>query len=104
MPAVWSSLLRGSALGTLISASLCYGGAGTRLAARWAVIQGIFGVFIAVILSLEMILAVSITNTLTAAGRRSLNSGNGGRVPRGKPKEREGGKGDREDTSKEDKS
>lgn len=99
IPAVWSSLLRGSALETLISASLCYVGAGTRLAARWAVIQGIFGVFIAVILSLEVILAVSLTNTLTAAGRRSLNSGNGGRVPRGKPKEREDGKGDREDKS-----
>lgn len=106
IPAVWSSVLRGSALGTLISASLCYVGAGTQLAARWAVIQGIFGVFIAVILSLEMILAVSITNTLTAAGRRSLNSGNGGEASRGekgKPKERDGGR-DREDTSKDDNS
>ena len=77
IPAVWSSVSRGSALGTLISASLCHGGVGTRWAARWAVIQGIFGVFLSFILSLEVLLAVSVVNTVTGARRRSLGNDSG---------------------------
>lgn len=62
IPAALSSLSRGSVLAVLAAGSLCYGGAGTTLVARWAVCQGVFGAPFAAALTPSALLAVYLCN------------------------------------------
>lgn len=79
MPAVLSSLSRGSVLGALAAGSLCYGGAGTWLAARWAVCQGVFGALFAVVLSPTALMFIFLCNYYTRAARAARGGpGKGG--------------------------
>lgn len=79
MPAVMSSLVRGSVLGTFAAGSLCYGGAGTELAARWAVFQGVFGALFASLLSPSALMFVFFVRYYArAAGARGGGPGQGG--------------------------
>lgn len=79
MPAALSSLSRGSVLGALAAGSLCYGGAGTWLAARWAVFQGVFGALFAAVLSPSALMFVFLCNYYARAVRASRGGpGRGG--------------------------
>ena len=85
MPAALSSLSRGSVLGALAAGSLCYGGAGTWLAARWAVFQGVFGALFAAVLSPSALMFVFLCNYYARAVRASRGGpGRGGGGGRGR--------------------
>lgn len=62
IPAALSSLSRGSVLAVLAAGSLCYGGAGTGLVARWAVFQGVFGAPFAAALNPSALIVVYMCN------------------------------------------
>lgn len=58
--AAFSSLVRGSLLGTLAAGTLCFGAAGTELVVKWAVFQGIVGALFAAVLSPSMLAFLAI--------------------------------------------
>ena len=62
IPAALSSLSRGSVLAVLAAGSLCYGGAGTALVARWAVFQGVFGAPFSAVLTPSALILVYLSN------------------------------------------
>ncbi|CAM9238532.1 unnamed protein product [Ectocarpus sp. 4 AP-2014] len=73
MPAALSSLSRGSVFSALLAGTLCYGGAGTEVVARWAVFQGIMGAPFAALLSPSALMLVYLCNYYwrVAKSRRS---------------------------------
>lgn len=70
--AVLMSLLRGSVLGTLVSGSLCYGGAAVSFAVRWSVFQGVFGPLFANLLSPSALMFIFFVNCNVTAVRARL--------------------------------
>lgn len=75
IPAALSSLSRGSVLAVLAAGSLCYGGAGTTLVARWAVCQGVLGAPFAAALTPSALLAVYLCNYYWRVGKAKSGRG-----------------------------
>lgn len=69
IPAALSSLSRGSVLAVLAAGSLCYGGVGTTLVARWSVCQGIIGAPFAAALTPSALLVVYLCNYYWRLGK-----------------------------------
>lgn len=63
IPAALSSLSRGAVIAVLVAGSLCYGGAGAGLVARWSVFQGVFGAAPAAFLTPSALIVVYICNS-----------------------------------------
>lgn len=78
-----TSLYRGSVLGTLLAGSLCYSGAGTSFAARWAVSQGIFGALFAGLLSPSALMFAFLCNYYAMVAGKARRRGPRNRGGRG---------------------
>lgn len=104
IPAALSSLSRGSAFSVLVAGTLCYGGAGTTLVARWAVFQGVVGGIFAALLTPSALTVVYMCNyygrMVTDRRRRGPRpprggmKGKGGRGVSGLEAKQEGGDAD----------
>lgn len=81
IPAALSSLSRGSVLAVLAAGSLCYGGAGTTLVARWAVCQGVLGAPFAAALTPSALLAVYLCNYYWRVGKTKARRDGSGPAP-----------------------
>ncbi|CAM9381590.1 unnamed protein product [Ectocarpus fasciculatus] len=90
MPAALSSLSRGSVISALLAGTLCYGGAGTEVVARWAVFQGIIGAPFAALLSPSALMLVYVCNYYWRVAK-SRRSGPGSPPPRVDAKGKGGG-------------
>lgn len=78
--AMMLSFVQGSVLGTLLAGTLCFGGAGTDLAARWACMQAGFGALFRVMLSQPVLMLIFFTNYAISSGALTgggLGRGNG---------------------------
>ncbi|CAM9862915.1 unnamed protein product [Pylaiella littoralis] len=73
IPAALSSLSRGAVIAALVAGSLCYGGVGTEVVARWAVVQAVFGAPFAAVLTPSPLMVVYLCNYYwrVAKSRRS---------------------------------
>ena len=98
IPAALSSLSRGSVLAVLAAGSLCYGGAGTTVVARWAVCQGVLGAPFAAALTPSALLAVYLINYYWRVGKaKARRDGSGpapgtGKIDKGGASEKQQGK------------
>ncbi len=104
IPAALSSLSRGSVLAVLAAGSLCYGGAGTALVARWAVFQGVFGAPFSAVLTPSALILVYLCNYYWRLAKVKRGE-SGPTAPPGKAAEKgaEAGKGDSKSSAADEK-